>query len=291
MFAVWLVASEALLRTQVLPYDNLNRQVRLFHATQDARALFVGDSHTSQDIDAPPGTLNLALAGDRFADAATKVRAWLATHPAPELVVVQVSAQMFASHRVHEPRPDWERYLAPGGDVASRPLVFEPLYRARLARFWWLLVMRGGVLRTEFTPQGSVLTDAVMPAVSDRYRLEVQNRIDQHVVPDDILARPVDEEMHGLISELKARGIRVCLVTLPVTPVYRELAAPWPSFAAAHAFFAELSAEQGVPWFDYTDAIRDPAAFRNMDHLNRRGAAELTARVVEDCGVPGTDNP
>jgi lysophospholipase L1-like esterase len=90
--------------------------------------------------------------------------------------------------------------------------------------------------------------------------------------------------LEGLAQRLRARGVKLAVLWVPVSPEYtaRFGAA---DLAAARAIIAELQQRVGLAFFDYGNDPRiQPRDFFNADHLNAEGAAKwsdiLAAEVV-----------
>ncbi|MET0285108.1 MAG: hypothetical protein ABW352_11580 [Polyangiales bacterium] len=88
-----------------------------------------------------------------------------------------------------------------------------------------------------------------------------------------------------IIARVKAAGVPLILVRIPVHASYRDASPPEfaQAFAALEARAREASPDAPLPVLDYT---REPAfgddEFFDGDHLNQLGAARLTPRLAAD---------
>jgi hypothetical protein len=83
-------------------------------------------------------------------------------------------------------------------------------------------------------------------------------------------------ELQALVKEVRGRGLKVVLLTLPVSEPYARLANS-KRVARMRWLGRDLARDPGVRYWDY---FRDPAFeegdFMDPNHLNRRGAEKLT---------------
>jgi hypothetical protein len=84
-----------------------------------------------------------------------------------------------------------------------------------------------------------------------------------------------------ILAGLKARGIDVVLVEMPVSAALVEL---YPNgrgdIDSFHAAIAKVAAPVGVPVLDLRTDFEDPAYFADYDHLNGPGALLLTTQLT-----------
>lgn len=284
---VYGIASEWLLRTHILPKDRFFQQVELFHSNMEAAILFAGDSHMSQGVDAPIGTLNIGLAGDSFEQIVTKLNLYLKTHNKPDQIILQLSPQMFASYRFDGQFRDYDFYFNPKFHKDNFIAIFDPFYKVRIYSYWKKYLKNGQINpRSNLTRQGSQLIDFEMNSdITKSQSLLIKKRVDQHSFEKEPLNYPTSNLMMQIIGELQDANIGLCIVTFPVTPAYREQASKNESFKKAIKFFEKITADYGVPYLNYYSAINDYSLFRNMDHLNKAGAQQLTPRLINECNA------
>jgi hypothetical protein len=91
--------------------------------------------------------------------------------------------------------------------------------------------------------------------------------------------------LNRLLDRLAMLGARVCLVTFPVSPDYRVLAASHPEFEEARRFIASLARQRGLTYVDLWTALDDERLFYNHDHLNHQGALTVAPRIAAGCGA------
>jgi hypothetical protein len=79
----------------------------------------------------------------------------------------------------------------------------------------------------------------------------------------------------ALISDARARGIRVILIRPPLPPRTRAMI---PEEAAFDAALRSVAARAGAELHDLSETIDDPAMYFDSDHLNRTGVEHLFER-------------
>ena len=98
---------------------------------------------------------------------------------------------------------------------------------------------------------------------------------------------------HNLISPvlsfLTGQVAEVCMVRMPVTPLYRRLSANHSEFEDATVFLESLALDYGVRYVDLSDAITDLSLFLDTDHLNERGSLFFAPMLESACFGNGTE--
>jgi hypothetical protein len=114
------------------------------------------------------------------------------------------------------------------------------------------------------------------------------NRVALHLPQSNIAESSAAQQYEGMIAAFLDRGARVCLVSMPVSPIYRDIAAALPDadkerWEAAHAYFRILSEQENVRYLDHRDLYADLSLFRDPDHLNKSGAMRYGPVLQEAC--------
>ena len=99
------------------------------------------------------------------------------------------------------------------------------------------------------------------------------------------------KRLRGLVSFLRARGVEVVVVTLPVSEGFRNSERK-ETLARTAAAITELQREFGVEWHDFsTDPRFDEADFWDTDHLNFTGAAKFSRILGTEVVQPALSSP
>ncbi|MDP9127643.1 MAG: hypothetical protein M3N08_05225 [Pseudomonadota bacterium] len=294
-------ASEVFLRTRILPGDPFWKHVDLFYAAPATDAAF-GDSQMARGFTGFKTFVNLAYPADSVSQMSVAAKAFYA-HKNPGRVVFEAGPQMLAGAGLEEFPRDYEQIFAEGHKRYA-PLglyILDGYYRSRIVEYFRLKVFPEEDVnrRTVLLPTGGLMNDASMaamltPADAKREDLLVQKRVRAHAPPIGFEQSEDARVYQDTIAWLVARGASVCIVTMPVAPIYRATLKQIgyeARFAAALAFYEDLARKRGVTYVSYWDQISDTNLFINADHLNSKGARVVTARMMRDCfgGAPGTD--
>jgi hypothetical protein len=285
LFAAFLLASEALLRYWIVPQDNFWQTVGVFYRASAESAAF-GDSIVQQDfLPDRPDFPNLASAGERPVQTLTKIQAYYRARPAKR-VLLAANPNMV------------ERNIVDTGNYAEifgrneRPGInlMETRHRVRLIAYWKVLFNEGGfdsewiVLPNGGTAQKDGADEARYGAASpDARRSEATG----WVLADRPLMDARQQTNLTLFSEtlafLQAKQAEVCVVTFPVSPEYRAIAADHPEYAETLAAYRERALAGGARYLSYWDALADPALFSDPAHLTTSAARRFASDVLEDC--------
>lgn len=281
-FALFLGASEAIVRLLVEPQDHFERHVAVFRAATAADAVF-GDSVAANGLILDdPGFVNLASPGEGPKQMLVKARAYFAGR-APGRVIVGANVNLLG--RQPEDTAGYEVVFGPDGRPPLR--ILEPQTRRLVAEYWRVLLTRGQFESIfEVLPHGGlVLSD---PAGYDRFarlpeaeRREEARRELADNVPDPAFAAGNLRHLDELVRFLANAGAEVCLVRLPKSPAYRRLAPEYPAVAAAHEAIGRMARATGVRHVDLWTALDDPRHYRNSDHLTAAGG-RLAGRLALD---------
>jgi len=286
LFCGFLGASEWLLRTRVVRVDNFHQQLALYRKNIPVDIVAFGDSHIFQDFVAGENMLNLGMVGESFELTTTKLHHYLKKQT-PKIIILQLSPHMFAPYRLTKNQRDYDAFFGNVEKPGQQFLILDPVFRMKLAQYWKHFFFVGDFKsRGEFTAHGSFIMDHnITYPLTDEELFEARKRVHEHTPEPEFKSSPTSLLMRNTIEMLKKRGVEVCLVTLAVTPVYREYAAQNPDFEKTLNFFAQLARDTGVLYFSYWNNYDDYTMFSNQDHLNRKGAGITTKDILGDCRV------
>ena len=92
-----------------------------------------------------------------------------------------------------------------------------------------------------------------------------------------------------MISFLAKKGAQICMVSFPVSPDYlkaltdaKQRRKPTGHADAIH-FFEETAAQTGARFVDARAQITKLSLFRDVDHLNIKGAGIFSKSLVRQC--------
>ena len=281
----FVVSSELLIRFYVAPGDGYETLRRAFHRGDSPDVVF-GDSHAASGILEDSGFANFAGAGESLTTSLSKLDSYVASGRGRH-VMLQLGPQHFAFYRLNLDQSDLlEDFLDPNPRILQ---MLRPHFRRYLFDYW------GAVLRdptrlfaeSETTPSEPKTEPRVTDMPADALRWQAMVRAQLHIpVPGYAATADMKRLLDTLKRTLEA-GIKLCLVTFPVSSAYREAAGDFPIFAEIRAAYGALAEDLGVAYVDLWDAYEDEY-FGNVDHLNRDGARRLSGNLRRACkdGAP-----
>jgi hypothetical protein len=279
-----VAGAEAYVRRNVSPDDAFDAQRARFHAGGAHVAAF-GESRIASGIADSALVANFATPGDNSATVLGKFDAYARRNPQAR-VILQAAPQQFSAQRVHT---DQSRLLAEFVDPDMPALqILRPHLRRYLVGFAKAAARDPGAL---FRPAQAIASapaaePATFAALSPAARRrEANERIQHHAPVAGFEAGATAAAWRRTIDGARARGVELCLVTMPVSAAYREAAAQDPAFAQARAFYAERARTAGIPHVDLWAAFADDA-FANPDHVHPNAARAVTHAVLAGCFGP-----
>ena len=286
VFALALAASEWLVQTHAAPEDTLTKHVALFKRATSPYVAF-GDSHVARGFDAQAPIINLAYPSENIAKMAWKSSRYLEQKTDLKIVLLQADPHLFSPYRVNaglEDYPDHFAAAAPGGLLA-----LSAYYRPQLIVLWQSFIKNGGRLHSsiEVTEQGALLSPGNLARWSE---IEIERftsqRISLHRPQEGFQNSETAQLYNEMIGGFLTSGARICLVSMPISPIYRSAIENLPQadraqWRKAEAFFEDLAADPRIYYIDHRALYDDLKLFRDPDHLNKEGAV-LYGPVLQD---------
>ncbi len=268
----FLAGSEFLVRKAILS-DSYEAYRARFRAADNTRVA-IGDSRTAAAI-AGPEVENLGLPGDDLQVVLEKLKARHSLKPLSH-VVLQADPHQFAIYRLLKDSTGKLDDLVGQAPVLS---LLRPYYRQYLMAHWHAALVRqfGGRVEAEQT----AVKDLRDPGGS-RWRELAVSRVQFHLPLENPEVTRVAAAYKATIRSLLSDGVKVCLVTYPVSTAYREASGRYASFAGAIEFYDRTAAETGASRANFWSALRDDD-FGDTDHLSHQAAAAFTALLWKRC--------
>ncbi|WP_170381974.1 hypothetical protein [Ruegeria atlantica] len=279
--AIAILASEALVRLQVLPQDNYANHVSILMATDRPDVAF-GDSRTARGFVAGDGFVNLAFPSEGISHMAWKAETHFAELQ-PGRVILQADPHFFAPYRLNR---RFEPYPELSAEFAS-PKAFhmaEPRHRVRLPGYWVRFIENGFILNSKImqTGDGALLSPGDFAALDPRAQmLQARKRAIIHQTGASVLVKRAQVEYAQMLDALVEKGAEVCLVSYPVSQAY--MAAVGSSSRDHIRFFKNEAQRTGVRYVDARTIVPNQHYFRDSDHLNAAGAKVFSNTLVSLC--------
>ena len=290
----FLVASEWLVRTLVVPQDNFEWIAARLRNSQQASAAF-GDSHVAAVPDYNTADfVNLGIGATTIRKMDQRVRYYFGKIK-PNEVIIQADPHLFADYRLEQ-----QASYVPEAYSQSRLRVLDPRHRSFMIGYWTTLLETGqlkekantgydqlwdSVARTEpvsslAAVQAAVKMDA---ATLTKFNAFMDYEVATHTPASNFRQRDEARIYQDLIKFLISRGAKVCLLNYPVDKYYRERADRIPAFADTRKFYVEVARENHIPYVSFWDRFDDPSMFQNTDHVNRNGSPILVREALHAC--------
>ena len=289
----FVAASEVLVRRHVMPNDIFSAHLNMFVRSSSPNAVF-GDSHAAMGFTGVPGVVNLAHVSETIAMIDGKARIYFSTRPAGQ-VVLQADPNMFAAYRDIDNVEGYISRFRPAENVfgwlAKQFPAMSSMHRTKLFDYWGVFLSEGRFIsQYQLLGDGAIASSGSWEKIDPAKRQsEAASRVQKHL-PEKIRGGVLAAKYEDMVRYLVDKGAMVCLVGFPVSEEYRQVAARYPQFAEAKAFFSDLAAKYDLLYFDFWDAISDRNAFTDQDHLTPAGAAAFAARASEKCFGAVTGN-
>jgi hypothetical protein len=254
------------------------RFAKVYGDVEPAAVLLLGDSRAVNTFHAPTlseamkaRVYSLAYNGCSADVAAVLLADWLERHPAPRVVVVEVTctlrdASLLKSLKLFAGRSERLRVAL----EAEYPFVGNACEASHLYRFNTELFLRAMYYLRQ-SDQGWINRYQIAPGL-------IQESQDQNASAVR-LGRPRPAAVDGLrqIGILCAqKGITARYVIGPYMPLFRD------RIIDLDAFRHELEQVLGIKIDDFSRAVPDVACFADNVHMNLDGSAELATRLIAE---------
>lgn len=282
--AGFCIGSELMIRSVFAEGHPLEQRKADFHQARAPVAAF-GDSRFASGISHIGGVANFADTGENLGSILAKAAAFSRQDQATA-VILQIDPHQLAIYRLNSDQQSRLDYFL---DPDSGPLfMLRPHFRQYLLRYWMAVIEDPSLLNPD--DRVSVTEPRQEPSFGEIDPAEQFRRARIRVN----LQRPVEAfeeteafgQIGATIREMRARDVRVCLVSSPTASAYRRAAGAFPVIESFRAAISRLAAKTEVEYFDYSSSLED-RYFSNEDHLNESGAGVFTKMIENDClGAP-----
>jgi hypothetical protein len=313
----YIVASEWLIRSEVLPHDNFEWiSARLRNSTQPNAAF--GDSHVAAVPDYNTSDfVNLGIGATTIRKMDQRVRYYFSKIK-PGEVIIEADPHLFAEYR-----------LQPQGSYVAenysefRLRVLDPQHRGFMMSYWTAFLSKGRLKEKESTgydqlwntanklqsdmARGSEAPTSLLNAppvlqpatpqnpgssqqqpepdeeILAKFNAFMDYEVATHTPVFDFRTREEARIYQDMIKFLIARGAKVCLVNYPVDQHYRQRADAIPLFGQVREFYKQVARENHIPYVGFWSRFDDPSMFQNTDHVNQNGSPILAREARLAC--------
>ena len=245
------------------------------------RCVVLGDSHArklKQKYFSSRGVYNLSYTSDNAIDMLTKLRFMVRQGIPPDTVVLECDWHMFSPYR--STKNNFSRSVLFSDFGSYRRLYgFHPVeyaaYRYVFPAVPMLNLGNAGLLRRKLFPGWSGGSpEPVWHEISPQERVVLAEARLTEQFRGDELDETLMAHFADIVKVCGENGIRIVGVRFPVTTEYRNRL-PGAAVASTRRFFETL----GITIHDFSELYDDPRHFDDADHMDRKAAKRLTARI------------
>jgi hypothetical protein len=276
----FVMGSELLIRFHVAPDNSFDAVKRAFHEG-DNTAMAFGDSRAASAILDPSGFANFAAAGENLETSLGKLAAAVAKGRLRH-ALVQLGPQHFSFYRLSL---DQAELLEDFLQTEPRTMqMLRPNFRRYLFDYWLAMLRDPG--RLFAAPEASSNKPEAVPRLArmtpHAQRRQAMIRSQLHIPVPGFAATADMTRLRETLARVRDAGVSLCLVTFPVSSLYRAAAGNYPIYGEIRAAYAALANDLGVIYVDFWDAFADDN-FSNVDHLNGDGARRMSGELRRAC--------
>jgi len=201
----------------------------------------------------------------------------------PGKIILQADPHILADYLDSADRTSRARQYTDG----SNPMLWmlEPEKRPFLYKYWEQYVNGEGFI--------SVLTRQEDGALTQSSVWSERSEADQLTITTarTVLHRPLEDSDKNesavaydrIMKFLTERGADICMVSMPVTPLYLEQISEYPEYREALRYMVDLAGQYGATYVDLRNAVSSLDLFADEDHLNEQGTAPAALLIAEQC--------
>lgn len=312
LLAVLLSGASQLFYQQVVMRDSLsNRSDREFWASdRPYSTLVLGDSHLLNGVDTRvlPSTYNFSMQGENYIQSYYKLE-YLLEHwtyaDSLKRIILPVSVHSFSSFRSRRffQAEVWRKYIPPSVYLEQNGWDEDYLKAYLVASLFsfngrgedvlgWLVSFVHERVRTELIHGFSVETHVFGNLSRQEQLRRAEQRAEMRFAGQNTIDETLLAYFNRIIDLCDQRGIRVVLVTAPVTQVYESVL--WQEgYGTEKALgIAERTARRDANVTYVNDLslfYGSPQWFKDPDHLNASGAERFSERLLKDLSERGSN--
>jgi len=277
-----LAATLALVKYAVEPNDRVIQSLALVQQ-ETARDAAFGDSHFAWGFVGRPEFPTIAAEGETMADMELRVRYYFRDKQ-PGRVIIQGDPHAFASYKLERATHAYLNNL--DNRFWQR---FVDHHRPYLGKYWERFLEGGphAFDQRDEVRWGWIVGREEWASLDSTVRLgQASARVEHHKPAADFEHNEFALSFQRTLTFLRERGAQVCVITTPVSYEYYRIASGNPSTLAAIRFIRQVADEHGDRYVNFFDLYARPefaGYFRDMDHLNHRGAPLFTEKAIAAC--------
>jgi hypothetical protein len=276
---LFIVVAETFLRVFVIPMDGLSQIAVSVYESEKKDAL-VGDSQFEYGFPRGYTRYEKLMYKGMPVEALEIIVKEYYRHKDPGRVIILANSQMLAKNRVDRGEWGFNEFLRLNViDLPFMIYVFEKLVSRNLADLTkWIHPDIGEEYKDSMWED----MDKSKRMAMTRERIEIQRPIKNFHETRNFLS------YYKMLSFLKEKNARVCLLRMPVSAEYLELIRDDPDFIASETAFKEMAKAFNIRYVDFRQIPLkyDTSMFLSADHLNSKGRTLFAPLAEKFCFDP-----
>ncbi len=278
---------EYLIRKYVIAIDHDFRRSRIYKESNSLNTIW-GDSATMTAINNLKDFINFSEGSQCYREIETKLKNYYLSKPSGGKVILQLSLNGFAPYRDCYKLNDRvnELYLSEDKEISF--YMSKNYFRARSYEYLKNFLSNNFTMKTDinqvFNRDASVTyLEVYSPRDGQNY---FQNKFDnnhKYLPRSDFVEGGNYKALFNIINFLKTQNVEVCLISTPVHSDFFQYDADRKRFNPVTNLYKKLSRENGFQYFDFTNYLLPDNNFKDISHLNKKGAIKFTELVEKKC--------
>ena len=279
---LFIIITELIFRLYITDSHSFE-QYKTKYYSENAKIVIFGDSHVENGINNSDKLLNMGYAGDNIDSILTKAIHYSLNHDV-EFIGLQADPHLFSYYRIVKNQKDHLDSLL---NRAERALhIFRPHLRKYLLSYWksWLLnpsqiFSQGEKMKRTNSEVG---IDSVLDLPKETRLHQASIRVQLHRPIEEFQNSETSKYLVDSIQKLLDMGVKICLISYPLSSDYRLESKKYEKFSHTYDFFKYIADLKGIKYMNYNDRYED-RNFSDTDHLNMSGSNKLTSDIINDC--------
>lgn len=258
-------------------------QYKTKYYNEKAKIVIFGDSHVVNGINDSDKLLNMGYAGDNINSILSKAVFYSHNHDV-EFIGLQADPHLFSYYRIVKNQTDHLNSLLNRTETLLH--IHRPHLRKYLLSYWksWLFnpsrfFLQGKKMKHS---NSDAEINSVVDLPKDTRLHQARLRVQLHRPIEEFQKSNTSKYLVDSIQKLLDAGVKVCLISYPLSSDYRFESKRYEKFSQTYDFFKSIADLKEIKYMNYNDRYKDEY-FSDSDHLNMNGSEKLTNDIINDC--------
>lgn len=273
LLTIFIIGSEILLKHKV-PTNNHYEYVRNNLFNEKKKYAVFGDSRALDGINENAFLANFSLQGNNLKTILAMANFHLTMNNI-KTIILQVDPHFFAIYRLSKKQDHLINDLTKKRKFSF--MLLRPQYRQYILEYWlsyFQIFLKKNLNYNNKTKinKNNILND----------QKTVQIRVDTQIPINNFSKNIQFLKFKNFIDIIKESGVNLCMVSLPVSPLYKNKALKYKSYKSFFSFLKKIAVEKNIIYKNYFNSFSNDY-FKDADHLNPNGSKTLTKLILSDC--------